>query len=288
MTAPGASTGTGRTLAIRVGEHKNGQMSSVLPRAVAGAAPRALPDLSRREAGLRELMDDPDCHLAALHRTYARFGLVNLLVSGWSGTYRQRIRPLARPGRPLTLLDVGCGGGDVARSLARWAHRDGIDLRITGIDPDRRALSWASSRTARWSTRHPHLTPPVFRRAASDELAAAGESFDVVVSNHLLHHLGPEEVRELVRDSERLADRLVVHNDLVRSRTAYRLYAVGVLPLAPGTFLRTDGLRSLRRAYVPRELHELAGRGWAVRPGSFAHQQLVMERSRPISSRVPR
>lgn len=222
-------------------------------------------------------MDDPGCDLAALQRTYARFDVVNSLVAGWSATYRRRIRPLAVPGRPLTLLDVGSGGGDVARALARWALRDGLDLRITGIDPDPRAHAWASARTARWAARRPRAAAPVFRRVTSRELVAAGETFDVVVSNHLLHHLDPGPLRELVADSERLARRLVVHNDLVRSRAAYRLYAVGVLPLAPGSFLRTDGLRSLRRAYLPRELRELAGPGWQVPAGSFAHQQLTLD-----------
>ncbi|MFI7744155.1 methyltransferase domain-containing protein [Kocuria rhizosphaericola] len=250
--------------------------------------PRTRLDLSRRDAELRELMDDPGCDLAALERTYARFDLVNLLVAGWSTAYRHRIRPLAEPGRPLTLLDVGSGGGDVARALARWARRDGIDLRITGIDPDTRAHDWASARTARWSARHPRAVPPVFRRVTSRELVAAGETFDVVVSNHLLHHLDPGPVRELVADSERLAGRLVVHNDLVRSPAAYRLYSVGVLPLAPGSFLRTDGLRSLRRAYLPHELRELAGPDWEVGPGSFGHQQLVQERSLPVHTRPPR
>ncbi|MFI7582146.1 methyltransferase domain-containing protein [Kocuria sp. M1N1S27] len=249
--------------------------------------PRTRPDLSRRDAALRELMDDPDCDLAALRRTYARFDVVNLLVAGWSATYRRRIRPLAEPGRPLTLLDVGCGGGDVARALCRWARRDGIDLRITGIDPDARAHDWAAARTARWSARRPRAASPVFRRATSRELVAAGETFDVVVSNHLLHHLDPEHVQALVADSERLAGRLVVHNDLVRSPAAYRLYSVVVLPLAPGSFLHTDGLRSLRRAYLPHELHELAGTGWSVLPGSFAHQQLIRDRSLPVQPVAP-
>ncbi|MGQ1798614.1 methyltransferase domain-containing protein [Kocuria oceani] len=245
-------------------------------------APHPRPDLSRRDSGLQELMDDPDCDLGALRRTYARFEAINSLLAGWSATYRRRIRPLAVPGRPLTVLDVGSGGGDVARALSRWAHRDGVDLRVTGVDPDARAHEWAVARTARWSARRPHLTPPAFRRTTSRELVAAGGTFDVVVSNHLLHHLAPEQVRGLVADSERLARRLVVHNDLVRSPAAYRLYSVGVLPLAPGSFLRTDGLRSLRRAYVPDELRALAGPGWEVRPGTFAYQQLVRARSLPV------
>ena len=42
--------------------------------------------------------------------------------------------------------------------------------------------------------------------------------------------------------------------DIARGRLAYGLYAVGITPLAPGTFLRTDGLRSIRRSFTPAEL----------------------------------
>ena len=45
-------------------------------------------DLSRRDAGLRELMDDPACDPVRLRRTLERFGTVNRLVSGWAATYR--------------------------------------------------------------------------------------------------------------------------------------------------------------------------------------------------------
>ena len=39
---------------------------------------------------------------------------------------------------------------------------------------------------------------------------------------------------------------------------------VGVTPFAPGTFLRTDGLRSIRRSYLPAELAAELGAGWRV------------------------
>ena len=46
----------------------------------------------------------------------------------------------------------------------------------------------------------------------------------------------------------------MLHGDIARGRLAYGLYAVGITPLAPGTFLRTDGLRSIRRSFTPAEL----------------------------------
>jgi 2-polyprenyl-3-methyl-5-hydroxy-6-metoxy-1,4-benzoquinol methylase len=208
-------------------------------------------------------MDDPDCDPVALDRTYVRFGTVNRLVSGWRGVYRDRIRPLARASAaasggavPLSILDIGFGGGDVPLTLARWARADGLDLRITAIDPDERAFAFATRRPA-----PPNVT---FRREGSTELVAGGERFDVVLSNHVLHHLDASALDQVLRDSATLARRLVVHNDIERGRLAYLGYQVGITPIAPGSFLRTDGLRSIRRSYTARELARALPSGWRV------------------------
>src|SRR5690606_90647 len=101
--------------------------------------------LRLRAPHLVELMDDPECDELTLHRTYAGFRVLNPLVAGWRRTYRSLIRPLLSGSVERTLLDVGSGGGDVARNLARWAARDGMLLRVTGIDPDARAHAYATN-----------------------------------------------------------------------------------------------------------------------------------------------
>ena len=218
-------------------------------------------DVGQRDAGLRELMDDPACDLGQLRRTYAVFPVVNGLVAGWRRAYRERIRPLLAADRPTTLLDLGSGGGDLARSLARWARRDGLRLAVTAVDPDRRAHDFARARPAVGVTH---------RCASSGDLVAAGEQFDVVVSNHVLHHLDDPSREAVLADSRALARRLVLHSDIRRSRAAYAGYWVGTLPLARTSFVRVDGLRSIRRSWTESELGRELPAGWtAVRRPPF-------------------
>lgn len=219
------------------------------------------PLLRRRSTHEAELMDDPDCDPVALGATYRLFGVINPLVASWRPIYRKRIRPVLRTaaleGRAATLLDVGCGGGDVARCLARWAQRDGLELGVTAIDPDPRAHAWAEA--------HDHGAGIDYRAQSSAELVAAGERFDVVVSNHVLHHLSSSELAELLSDSAALARSLCVHNDLRRSRVAWVLYWVATLPLIrTRTFARFDGLLSIRRSYRPEELQNAVPAEWRV------------------------
>lgn len=215
-----------------------------------------------RETDLRELMDDPHCDERMLLRTVRRFGLVNRAVSGWGTIYRSRLRPYLRaraserPEAPVRILDVGCGGGDVTRSVARRARGDGFAVEICGIDPDPRCLSIATSR--------PPEPGVSFRSAYAADLVEAGEQFDVVVSNHVLHHLSSDQLLELFAHTDALGAELVLHNDIARSKTAWGLYAVGILPVAPGTFLLTDGLRSIRRSYTVAELQREVPHGWTV------------------------
>ncbi len=201
-------------------------------------------------------MDAPDCDLSALENTYRQFRVVNRLVAGWRQVYTQRLRPLMAADRTTTLLDIGSGGGDVARALACWAARDGRSLEITAVDPDERAHAFAS--------RQPPVRGVAFRRTSSAELVAAGARFDLVTSNHLLHHLDLDALVALLGDSTRLATRLVVHNDIARSHWAYAAYAVGSRPFGRRSFISVDGSLSIRRSHTAAELAGLVGDPWRV------------------------
>ena len=222
----------------------------------AGGSRGVFAALARRDTALTELMDEPDCDPRALAATYRRFDLVNRMVSAWGHVYRTRVRPELRAlGRPARILDLGCGGGDVLVRLADLAARDGFTLECVGADPDPRAISAARERSR-----------PGVRFVAQDSTAllAAGERFDLVVSNHVLHHLDAAALASFTGDSLALSTGTVLHADIARGRMAYALYAVGIAPLSAGTFLRVDGLRSIRRSYRASELAAALGSPWRV------------------------
>lgn len=231
-----------------------------------------LPCLRSRDPDAREQMDDPACDPATLERTYARFDLVNAIVSAPRAVYREWVRPRLRAGGTVRLLDVGTGGADLPRRLLRWAAADG-DLRVVAIDPDPRSIAYARS------------LPPVpgleLRQATTRDLAREGERFDVVLSNHVLHHLSGVELGAILADSEALLRRggVAVHGDIARSALAYAAFAAATAPFEPtllrGTFIRADGLASIRRSHTARELAAAAPPGWCVRRGIPYRLELV-------------
>lgn len=236
----------------------------------AGAEVRSL---GRRDDEARELMDAPDCDPAMLARTYEQFGRVNAVVSNQRAVYRRWIRPRLSRHETRRVLDVGTGGADVPRALLRWARADGLRLEVVAVDPDPRSYEWAS--------RRPPVPGLVLRRTTSGELAAAGERFEVVTSNHVLHHLDGRQTGELLADSERLAlgGGIAVHGDIGRSRWGYLGFALGTLPftrnLLADSYIRADGLTSIRRSHTAPELAAVLPPGWRVRRGFPSRLEVV-------------
>ncbi|HWL59983.1 MAG TPA: methyltransferase domain-containing protein [Microbacteriaceae bacterium] len=216
--------------------------------------------LAARDTVARERMDDPDCDSVMLERTYHRFAALNAVVSRERRRYRRWIRPRLRSDRATRLLDIGTGAADSLRRARAWAARDGFELAALGIDTDPRAIQYAA-------TRSPGIE---LLATTSAELADAGRAFDLVVSNHLLHHLADGEVVALLNDSARLTapGGVAVHSDIARSRGAYAAFAAVTWPLQAGplrgTFIRDDGLVSIARSRTAAELAQLAPAGWDV------------------------
>lgn len=221
-----------------------------------------------RDTETTERMDDPECDLPTLLRTYGQFPVVNAVVAGWRLTYLTELRPRFT-GTNHTLVDIGTGGGDVVRALVRMARRDGVTLQVTAIDPDPRAAAYVHSL--------PAVDGVEYRQATSSTLVEEGARFDFVISNHVLHHLSATELGTVLADSERLASVVAVHSDIRRTRLGYVLFALVTGIFFHRSFVREDGLISIRRSFVPAELGTILPGRWRVRSQPFWRTLAIFE-----------
>lgn len=213
--------------------------------------------LAKRACHLTEAMDDPDRDPALIERSYHQFRAVNGLLSRSRFVYKRFIRPLMNErGRGYSLLDIGFGGGDIARRLARWAEQDGLDLWVTGIEIDPRAYAYAQ--------RFPRSPKLSFRLADVATLVAGGERFDFVLSNHVVHHLDAPGLQAMLSAALALGARIVVFSDIRRSALAYLGFWLLTRVAFRRSYIRHDGLISIQRSYTVAELRALAPAGWEV------------------------
>ena len=93
---------------------------------------------------------------------------------------RQRTANLARLQPGEQVLDVGCGTGTLAMEVARRVGRAG---RVAGIDPGTEQIARARKKAA-W--RH---APIEFQIGVIEQLPFPDQTFDVVLSTLMMHHL---------------------------------------------------------------------------------------------------
>lgn len=205
-----------------------------------------LPSLTHR-ATLAERMDDPDCCEARLLRTIRQFASVNRLVSRYRTILKRWVLDDMDldPGRHYHLVDLGAGGCDIAAWLLRAAARRGLRLRITAWEIDPRIAAYARAR-------HRH-TPGLTIHQTDALTATPTEPADYLFANHFLHHLTDSQITALLAHWSGRVRRRLVFSDLRRSRTAYLGHAL-LGSCYRGSFIREDGLRSIRRAFLPGEL----------------------------------
>lgn len=197
-----------------------------------------------------ELMDQPGLEAGAHAQALRGLARINRFSRSADVLWRPVREALLREARPMRLLDVACGGGDVAVRLRLRAKRAGLALEVTGCDVSETALAVARRRAEAAGV-----------DVRLERVDVLGEDlpgrYDAVTCGLFMHHLDPPEVVMLLGKMAAAA-RLVLVDDLVRSRAALLGAHVAVRVLSRSRVVHVDGPRSVRAAYTPEELREMA------------------------------
>lgn len=153
----------------------------------------------------------------------------------------------------FTLLDIGTGSGDIPAMIARWARRQQITARISGLEREAVTVEEAVVQTRSY----PEIN--ILRGDAMAPPFSAG-SFDFVLTSQLLHHFKDEQIIALLRTWARLARRGIIVSDLVRHPLAYHGIRLLTKGFTRNLMTRTDAPLSVQRACTISEWRELLRR----------------------------
>lgn len=208
-------------------------------------------DFSQRSTQ-NEWMDDPSVSFESFRSCLRELARVNALTLAHRPTLRflDRLLPSgwSLP-RPIEILDVGSGYGDLLRQIAGWARRRGIDVSLTGIDLN------PFSRVAAMEATDPALGINWVTADALQHRPARG--VDVVVSSLFAHHLTNERVIEFIQWMEENARMGWFINDLHRHPIPHRVFGWVAEAAALHPFVRHDGPISIARAFVTEDWKRL-------------------------------
>ncbi|MBA3901492.1 MAG: methyltransferase domain-containing protein [Bacteroidetes bacterium] len=201
-------------------------------------------DFSKRSVKV-ELMDDPlvlqrDVNIALIELEFINkyLGGNDLLVNAL---------PKAGFANQTTIMDLGCGSGDMLRIIAKYAIKlNYSSFKLYGVDINPSMTSFAKSRSVLFPEIK-YLTCDIW----DEKLLEINP--DIVINSLFCHHFDDQQLIELVKRMNKLASKSIIINDLHRHWFAY--YSIKYLTaLFSNSYLvKYDGPLSVARALTKSE-----------------------------------
>jgi SAM-dependent methyltransferase len=165
----------------------------------------------------------------------------------WFLGYRPTLRWLEtldfpRDGRPVHIVDIGCGYGDLLRRIERWAEQHQLPVELTGCDLNADAVAIAAEASPETS-RIEWVVADVFGFQSRKPI-------DIVVSSLFTHHLSEEQIVRFLMWMEAKAQIGWFINDLSRASIPYRLLKAFSRVAGLHPFVQHDAPVSIARAFV--------------------------------------
>jgi 2-polyprenyl-3-methyl-5-hydroxy-6-metoxy-1,4-benzoquinol methylase len=147
----------------------------------------------------------------------------------------------------ITIVDVGCGNGDMLRVLADYGNKKNLKFRLIGIDANQFTINYAQDLSHEYpniSYRCEDILNETFRELKSD----------IVLCTLTLHHFSDDDIVKLISVFNANATTGIVINDLQRSIVSYRLFQALCFVFRLNDLSREDGLVSILRGFKKEEL----------------------------------
>tara|TARA_B110000261_G_scaffold141971_1_gene163000 strand:- start:170 stop:892 length:723 start_codon:yes stop_codon:yes gene_type:complete len=210
-----------------------------------------LVDTSHRSSEM-EIMDDFTMEGVLFRDTLDKLEIINRFLGGNSVTIKglKKLLKNQSKNKTITIVDLGCGNGDVLRDVSKFGRKNNYSFKLIGIDANPAAIDYARELSKEYS----ELSFKTIDILSED---FKKQSYNVVLCTLFLHHLKNEELIPFLKKTTKNATIGVVVNDLHRHKLAYYLFKL-IGFFIKNKMVRQDGLTSILRAFKRKDLENIA------------------------------
>jgi 2-polyprenyl-3-methyl-5-hydroxy-6-metoxy-1,4-benzoquinol methylase len=200
----------------------------------------------QNRAATKEQLDDLSLQGEQLYKALQSLNWINR----WFGNKRSSCKAIAalckKENRPLHIIDLGCGGGDMMLSIAKKLDKDKAAFSITGIDGNRNSLAYAEKKCIAFGKIN-------FRQADILNDAFTTGPCDLLFSSHFVYHFTEEGLVNFLKKNLPLVSSAVVFSELERNRFALLLFRLVSSLLPVSKMARQDGELAIKRSFTKEE-----------------------------------
>ena len=196
-----------------------------------------------------EIMDDFTLEGEVLREALDKIAKINQFLGGNSLTLNgvKELILTVPKSRLITIVDVGCGNGDMLRVLSNYGKENNYSFNLIGID----ANAFTVNHAKKLSESYSNIT---FQCEDIFEYDFSQSKCDIILCTLTLHHFKNEEIEYLLTTFYANSNLGIVINDLHRSSLAYRLFQIICFLFQLNSMSREDGLTSILRGFKKEEL----------------------------------
>lgn len=200
------------------------------------------PDLTRRSTCL-EIMDTKSFSFEEFNHYLQVLERINFWTIAYRPTLNFFKQALGRmpPQRTISILDVGCGNGDMLRQIGIWAQKHHINVKLAGVDLNPMAKLSAE--------RAMPIGMPIYFETANIFDIHPAQPVDFIICSLFAHHLTAEEnIRVLSWMNENAVLGWFI-NDLHRHSLPYTFIKYAIRFLCSNPYVQHDAPLSVARAF---------------------------------------
>lgn len=193
-----------------------------------------------------EIMDDFSLQGEELRDALDKIASINQLLGGNQLTL-QGVKKLIPTQDEITIVDVGCGNGDMLRTLADFGLKNNYKFNLIGIDANDFTINYAAKLSETYSN-ITYKCEDIFSESFMQL------QYDIILCTLTLHHFKNDQINYLLQLFYKRARIGIVINDLHRSIIAYRAFQLICFLFRLNRMSREDGLISILRGFKKQEL----------------------------------
>ncbi len=207
---------------------------------------------TKKRTDKKEIMDDFSIGGDLMRDTLDKLENINRLLGGNKVTINGLKKLLQNHPKEkgLTIIDVGCGHGDILRDVANFGRKHGYTMKLIGIDANKTAIEYANELSAEY---------PEISFSAENIFSEAFEKheFDVMLATLFFHHFKEDELVSFLSKSLKKGKIGIVVNDLHRHKLAYYLFMM-IAVFFKNKMIVEDGLTSVLRGFKRVDLEHIS------------------------------
>ncbi len=196
-----------------------------------------------------EIMDNFDFHGYEMKDLFGDLKTVNKLLGGNAITIdgiEELLKNHSIKGK-ITIMDIGCGDGELLRKCAAYGKKNNLDFELIGIDFNENILDFARKNNSNF----PNIKFEKVDVFLNEELIP---KCDIALCTLVLHHFSNDKIEYLIKLLTQKSSIGLVINDLQRNKQAFNLFKIFSKLFLKTKTAKHDGLISISKGFKKEEL----------------------------------